>query len=211
MRESLVVAGLFFLTSIDSILLIFSAIHMKRHPYPKKARFIILLTLVAAHPLYSFAADTFFRLPGLRIVSAVFIIYFALRMAGEPPVEFRSGIDLPKHTTIAIVGTTVWLDAMTSIDTSILVSAASPSFLITFIGNTLAMLLLIALAPALYRLALEKPGLKIGVAGFMALSAVLQLEDEVLLDRHATSGMLIPAALLALALTALYGWKKHYR
>src|SRR5690606_36002723 len=38
MRDMVVVALLFFLTSIDSILLIFSAVRMKRHPEPGKAR-----------------------------------------------------------------------------------------------------------------------------------------------------------------------------
>jgi len=209
MRETLIVAFLFFMTSIDSLLLIFSAIRLKRHPHPNAARLLVFLTLCAAHPLYSFAADTFFRLPGLRLASAVCIIFFAVRLAGEAPIAFRSAA-VPKRTIGAIVGATLWLDALTSIDTSVLVSAASPSVWVTAIGNIIAMTALIGLGPRLYGWVTENPWVQIGIGAFMSCSAVLQLRGEPLLSAWASPGLLYAAAALSLGLTALYGWRRHF-
>ncbi|WP_309121631.1 hypothetical protein [Paenibacillus sp.] len=208
LRETLIVAVLFFMTSIDTILLIFSAIRLKRHPHPRLARLLVFLTLCAAHPLYSFLADTFFRLPGLRLVSAVFIVFFAVRLAGEPPLEFRSAA-VPKRTIGAIVGATLWLDALTSIDTSVLVSAASPSVWVTVVGNLAAMSLLVALGPRLYAYVTDTPWVQIGIGGFMSASAALQLRSEPLLGGLGAPAPLYAAAVVLFALTALYGWKRH--
>ncbi|HZG57620.1 hypothetical protein [Paenibacillus sp.] len=209
MRETLIVAFLFFMTSIDSLLLIFSAIRLKRHPHPNAARLLVFLTLCAAHPLYSFAADTFFRLPGLRLASAVCIVYFAVRLAGEVPLTFRAAA-VPKRTVGAIVGATLWLDALTSIDTSVLVSAASPSVWVTAVGNVIAMTALIALGPRLYGWITENPWVQIAIGSFMACSAVLQLRDEPLLPAWASPVPLFAASAILLALTALYGWRRHF-
>ncbi|HZG75047.1 MAG TPA: hypothetical protein VEZ72_04245 [Paenibacillus sp.] len=208
MKETLIVAFLFFMTSIDSMLLIFSAIRLKRHPHPRAARLLVFITLCVAHPLYSYIADTFFRLPGLRLVSAVCIVFFAVRLAGEPPLEFRSSA-VPKRTVGAIVGATLWLDAITSIDTSVLVSAASPSVWVTVVGNTTAMTLLVALGPRMYAWITDTPWIQIGIGGLMSASAALQLRSEPLLGALASPAALYAAAALLFGLTALYGWKRH--
>jgi len=204
----LIVAFLFFMTSIDSILLNFSAIRLKRHPSPRAARLLVFLTLCAAHPFYSYAADSAFRLPGLRLVSAFFIVFFAVRLAGEPPLEFRSA-SVPKKTIGAIVGAALWLDAITSIDTSVLVSAASPNVWVTIVGNTAAMTLLVAFGPRLYAWVTDTPWLQIAIGGLVSASAALQLRYEPLLGPMAAPAWLYAAALLLFVLTALYGWKRH--
>lgn len=208
MRETLIVAFLFFMTSIDSMLLIFSAVRLKRHPHPRAVRLLVFLTLCVAHPLYSYLADTFFRLPGLRLVSAVFIVFFAVRLAGEPPLEFRSSA-VPKRTIGAIIGATLWLDAMTSIDTSVLVSAASPSVWVTVVGNTAAMALLVTLGPRMYAWITDNPWVQIAIGSLMSASAALQLRSEPLLGALAEPSVLYAAGAVLFGLTALFGWKRH--
>ncbi|HZG84956.1 hypothetical protein [Paenibacillus sp.] len=210
MRETLIVAFLFFITSIDSILLIFSAIQIKRHPHPRAARLLVFATLASAHPIYCLAADTMFRLPGLRLVSAVGIVFFALRLAGESQMSFRAESVLPKRTIGAIVGTTLWLDALTSVDTSVLVSAASPSLFVTFAGNLAATTALVLLGPRLYGWITSAPWTQIAIAAVMSFSAVLQLRVEPLLGAARAPEALFPAAVALLAATAAYGWKRHY-
>jgi len=210
MRDTLIVAFLFFITSVDSILLIFSAIQIKRHPRPRAARLLVFATLAAAHPIYCLAADTMFRLPGLRLLSAVGIVYFALRLAGEEPMSFRGEGKMPKRTIGAIVGATLWLDALTSVDTSVLVSAASPSLFVTFVGNVIATTALVALGPRLYDWITSTPWTQIGIAAVMSFSAVLQLRVEPLIGAARAPEALFPVAVALLALTAAYGWKRHF-
>jgi len=209
-RDLCIVAFIYFITSIDTVLLIFGAIRWQRHPEPRKAKLLIFGVLLAVHPLLSLVVDAVAELPGLRLVTAFILIYFALRLAGEPTIDVRQA-PLPKRSVAAIVGTAFWLDALTSVDTAVLVSAATESVWATVVGNAAAVALLVACAPLIYRWSSESSWLMIFVAAFVALSAVLQLRGEALLGRYATAEVLIPVGLSMLAFTGAYGWHQHIR
>jgi|GEM_PF-2936331 len=208
-RDVAVVAVLFFVTSIDTILLILNAVSNSLYRR-RKTYFMIFCILCTVHPLYSYAVDSIARFPGLRLVSALIIIYYAFRLSGEPP-QLSSHSKTTRRTVFALIGTTVWLDAITSIDTSVLVSATSPSFIVTAAGNVIAMALLILLAPRLYRLASEESWLNVSVGSFVAFSAVIQLQGEPLLGRYTDAIYLFPAGITALAAVGAYGWHKQLR
>jgi hypothetical protein len=210
LRDTLLVAFLFFITSIDSILLILSAIRKNSPRGKRKARLLVFCILCAAHPFYSFAVDSAARLPGLRLFSAILIIYFAFRFAGESAAP-QSVRGKPKRTVLALIGTTIWLDAITSVDTVVLVSAASPSFLVTALGNILAMTALLVLAPMLHHRAGDAPWLYISVAAFMALSAVLQLRGEPVIGLYTAKLYLYPVGVFCLLLVGWYGWHRQLR
>lgn len=209
LQHILMVAVLFFVTSIDTILLILNAIHQS-YSRGRKAYFIVFCTLCAVHPIYSYAVDTVARLPGLRFVSALLIIFFAFRLSSEP-VQMLNPSPKARRTAIALIGTTIWLDVITSVDTSVLVSATSPSFAITAAGNVIAMALLLLLAPRLYRLASEEPWLNVSVASFVAFSAVLQLRGEPMLGSYTAPAYLFPVSVATMTAVAVYGWHKQLR
>lgn len=204
------VAFLFFITSIDTLILILSSI---RGPtMPRRAMYLLVFsTLCVVHPLYSLAVDSVARTPGIRLVSAVLILILSFRLAGETTGVVPARTGLKRMTAIAIVGITLWLDAVTSVDTIVLVSAASPSFWITAAGNAAAMTVLFLLVPPLYRWANDSPWLRIVVASFMALSAVLQLKSESLLGGIADAAALYPAGLACFAVVAAFGWHRQLR
>ncbi|MCI3927170.1 hypothetical protein MO973_44060 [Paenibacillus sp. TRM 82003] len=205
-----VVAFLFFITSIDTLILILSSI--RRPTMPRRAMYLLIFgALCAVHPLYSLAVDTFARTPGIRLVSAVVILYLSFRLAGESSGVVPARTGMRRAGAGAIVGLTLWLDAVTSVDTVFLVSAASPSFFVTALGNVIAMSLLFLLVPPFFRWANDSPWLRIVVASFMALSAVLQLKGEALLGAFANVMALYPFGLACFALVGAFGWHRQLR
>jgi len=206
MDEIALVAFLIFMTSLDTMILIKRAVPSTTYP-SSALNILILLIMGTMHPLYSYLVDSFRYVPGLRLMLAVALLYFAYKMAMEQPRRAQRSV----RSHFIIMFRIIWIDLITSVDTMILVSQASPSLNVTLMGNVLGVGLLITFASLILRGLHFIPWIQLIIAGYMAFTALTQLRYEMLL-----ADFLPPFVYLYLGVgTALFistwGWFKVFR
>jgi predicted tellurium resistance membrane protein TerC len=171
---------------------------------------LIFLLMGILHPLYSYLMDAFTALNGIRMTLGLILLYFAVRMIGTGEGSMHRSHS--RRPFLLLLLTLAWIDIVTSIDTMILVSHASPSVGVTVVGNLIGTGMLIAFAPILYRWLESAPWLQLWVAGYMAYTATIQLRHEPLLQPFQFHPLMFHLlGLLMIVIIGLYGWSRMYR
>jgi len=206
MDDIAIVALLIFITSLDTMILIRRAVPATT--YPSRALYLLIVLIMSImHPLYSYLVDSFRYIPGLRLMLAVALLYFAYKMSTEQPQRDRRSV----WSHFMVIFQIIWIDLITSVDTMILVSQASPSLIVTLIGNAVGIGLLISFASLVLRWLQYIPWVQLIVAGYMALTAFAQLRYEMLLADFMPSIVYLSLGAGAALFISTWGWMKASR
>jgi uncharacterized membrane protein (UPF0136 family) len=206
MSATITVVLIILATFSDSLLIIQSSVRdiISRFRYMPLC---ILLLLSVTHPIYSFVIDSLVRLPGLHLASAAITLMFAFTLAGYR-IGFRS---VSEPSLLRGCLTVLWMDGLMAVDTVMLIAQASPSILITSVGNLIGLSILTLCLPFVLRLFQRSAWFQNIVAGFMAYSASRQLAGEPVVSAIAGGLALHLTGLFFVCMVGLYGWHRASR
>ncbi|WP_274361812.1 hypothetical protein [Paenibacillus thermotolerans] len=167
----------------------------------------VFITLSLTHPVYSFIADSLSKTPGLRVASAAITLLFAFSLAGSR-MAFRSFGD---KSLPWVLWTLLWMDLIMSVDTILLISQSSPSIIVTVLGNSIGIAVLLLFTPYILRLLYRAIWIQVVAAGSMAYSAARQLSFDPYLSSFIHGPAVHMTGLIFICAVAFYGWNQIRR